>query len=146
MVKYKLRVASYKLLVTSWKLQSTGWNSKVRVQTHEFKVTSYEFKSTSYKFKSTSSRIILSIKAQVNSLKISSFLNILSLKLFGSSWRNSSVQFLVIISCFYFSIISTASAENNVNINFKRRDLTSAQKSHRFPDDFGDTFAFNLIK
>ena len=33
-----------------------------------------------------------------------------------------------------------------VNINFERRDLTSAQKSHPFPDDFGENFARNLIK
>ena len=96
---YEVRVASYELLVTSWKLKSTSWNSKVRVQIHdlrvqihefkfksyEFKSTSYEFKSTShefkltshelkssiYEFKSTNSRIIWSVKTQVNSLKIS---------------------------------------------------------------------------
>ena len=33
-----------------------------------------------------------------------------------------------------------------VNINFERRDLTSAQKRHPFPDDFGENFAWNLIK
>ena len=33
-----------------------------------------------------------------------------------------------------------------VNINFERRDLTSAQKSHLSTDNFGETFAFNLIK
>ena len=33
-----------------------------------------------------------------------------------------------------------------VNINFERRDLTSVQKSHPSPNDFGETFAFNLRK
>ena len=33
-----------------------------------------------------------------------------------------------------------------VNINYERGDLTFAQKSHPSPDDFGETFAFNLIK
>ena len=31
-------------------------------------------------------------------------------------------------------------------MNFERRDLTSAQKNHPSPDDFGEIFAFNLIK
>ena len=33
-----------------------------------------------------------------------------------------------------------------VNINFKRRDLTFVQKNHTSPEDFGEAFAFNLIK
>ena len=33
-----------------------------------------------------------------------------------------------------------------VNINFERRDLISAQKSHPSPDDIGEIFAFNLTK
>ena len=33
-----------------------------------------------------------------------------------------------------------------VNINFERRELTSAQKSHLSTDNFGEAFAFNLIK
>ena len=33
-----------------------------------------------------------------------------------------------------------------VNNNFETRDLTSEQKCHPSPDNFGETFAFNLIK
>ena len=33
-----------------------------------------------------------------------------------------------------------------VNVNFERRDLTSARKSHPFPNDFTETFELNLIK
>ena len=33
-----------------------------------------------------------------------------------------------------------------VNINFKRIDLFSVQKSHPSLDDFGEAFGFNLIK
>ena len=33
-----------------------------------------------------------------------------------------------------------------LNINFERRDLFSAQKSYPFPNDFGEAFAFNVIK
>ena len=33
-----------------------------------------------------------------------------------------------------------------VNVNFERRDLTSARKSHPSPDDFRETFELNLIK
>ena len=121
-----------KTRVASWKLKSTSSNSRVRVQIHEFKSTSYEFKTTSYKFKSmsyefkstshkfnftsyefqstshefksTRLKINESMKTQVNSLKISSFPKILSLKSFGNSWGNLSVQFLVIISCFIFPL------------------------------------------
>ena len=31
-------------------------------------------------------------------------------------------------------------------MNFEKRDLTTAQKSHPSPYDFGETFPFNLIK
>ena len=33
-----------------------------------------------------------------------------------------------------------------LNMNFQRKDLTSAQKCHPSLIDFGETFAFNLIK
>ena len=44
--------------------------------------------------------------------------------------------------------MATASAGNKVweNVNFERRDLTSAQKIHLFFDNFGKIFALNLIK
>ena len=78
-VKHELRVVSHDFLVTSWKLEST-----VKIQKCEFKSTSYKFKSTNCESKSTSSRIIKLIKIQVNSLKISSFSKVLSLKSFGN--------------------------------------------------------------
>ena len=59
---------------------------ELRIQIHEFKFTTYELNFTSYEFKSTSSRIIKSIKMQVNSFKISSFPKILSLISFGNSF------------------------------------------------------------
>ena len=43
--------------------------------------------------------------------------------------------------------MATASAKKKwVDINFERKDLTSAQKSQPTPNDFGETFAFNSIK
>ena len=82
MVKHELRVASYELRVKSFK-------TRVENQKCEFKSTSYEFKSTSYKFKSTSYEFkftnhFKSVQTQVNSLKSSSFLKIISPKLFGN--------------------------------------------------------------
>ena len=52
---------------------------KLRVQIYELRV-----QIQSYKFKSTSSIIIKSIKTQVNSIKNSSFLKIISPKVFGN--------------------------------------------------------------
>ena len=49
----------------------------------------------------------------------------------------------------YFSNISWLRFQQEtkwVSINFQRGDLTSAKKSHLSPDDFGETFAWNLIK
>ena len=80
------------------------------------------------------------MKTQVNSLK-TSLLN--SLKSVGNSWGNSCVQFgdnLV----FYFSTISLILFQQEakwVNINFERRDLTSAQKSHP-PSKQRDVYMF----
>ena len=82
---YDLRLASYKLLVESLKAQVEIWKCKI-------KYTSYEFKFMSYEFKSTSSRIIQSVKTQVNSLKISSFPKILSHQSLSTWWGNSSVS------------------------------------------------------
>ena len=68
------------------------------------------------------------MKTQVNSLKISLFPKILTLKLFGKSWGKSSVQFLVIISCFTFPLFYNYGFSMEtvwVNINFERRDLHS---------------------
>ena len=50
---------------------------------------------------------------------------------------------------FYFSTISWLQLQQEtkwVSTNFQRRYLTSAQKSHFFFDDFGETFTLNLIK
>ena len=81
---------SYKFKSTSYEFKSTS--SEFKFTNYEFKSTSYEFtstssefKSTSYEFKFTNSRIIKSMKTQVNSLKSSLFPKIISPKLFGSS-------------------------------------------------------------
>ena len=73
------------------------------------------------------------MKAQVNSLKISSFPKILSLKSFG----NWCVQFGD-NPVFYFSAILWLRLQQKikwVNINFEKRGLTSAQRIHLAPDD-----------
>ena len=80
MVKHELRVDSLKARVQIHEFQFTSY---------EFKYTGYEFRSTSYEFKSTSSRIIKSMKTQVNTLNIFPFPKILSLKLLGITRGNS---------------------------------------------------------
>ena len=92
------------------------------VQIHELRIEIHEFKS----------HLINEMRTLVNSLEISWFFKILSLKLFSNSLDNSRVQFLVIISCFTFSWLRLQQETKWVNINFKRRDLTSAQKNHHF--------------
>ena len=50
---------------------------------------------------------------------------------------------------FYFSTISWLRLQQEtmwVNINFERRDLTPANKSHPSSDNFGEPFALTLIK
>ena len=72
------------------------------------------------------------MKTRVNSLNIPSFPKILSLKVFVRQlMRSVSGDNLV----FYFSTIS-----------WLRFQQESAQKSHLSADDFGEIFAFNLIK
>ena len=116
-ISYELRVEILKARVesTSYEFESTSYKFKSR--SYEFKSLSYEFESTSYELKSTSyelkppifevesTRIIKSMKTQVNSLKSSSFPKMISSKLFGNSWDNLYVQFLVIISCFTFPLL-----------------------------------------
>ena len=70
-----------------------------RVRIYELRVpfTSYE---SNPRVTSSNPRNIKSIKTEVNSLKSSSFCNIVSPKLFGNSWLY--FQLLVIISCFTF--------------------------------------------
>ena len=93
------------------------------------------------------------MKTQVNNLIISSFPKILSLKSFGNFVWQFVRQFVRSVFgdnfLFYFFIISWLRLQQEikwVNINFDKRDLTSAQKSHSSPDDFGKTFLFTLIK
>ena len=107
---------------TSYELRAESLKARVEIQKCEFKSTSYEFKSTSYEFKSTISRIIKSMKTQVNSLKSSSFPKIISPKLFGNSWDNSYVKFLVIISCFTFPLL------NGYGFGWKLSELTLTLK------------------
>ena len=123
-VKHELRVMSCELGAKSLKARVESWKARVEIKKCEFKSTSRKFESTSYKFESTSyvfestsyefestsyefesTRIIKSIKTQVNNLKSSSFPSIISPKLFGNSWRNLYVQFLMIISCFTFTLL-----------------------------------------
>ena len=103
MVKHELRVESLKARAESLKARVEIQKCKFKSTSYEFKSTSYEFESTSYEFEST--RITKSMKIQVNTLKSSSFPKIISPKLFGNSWGNSYVQFLVIISCFIFPLL-----------------------------------------
>ena len=111
----KTRVTSWKLIKARVESQKCDFkyrshefrftSCEFNFTNYEFKFTSYEFKSRSCKFESKSSRIFLLIKTEVNILKISSFPKILSLKSFGNSWGNSSVQFLVIIPYFTFALL-----------------------------------------
>ena len=127
----KTRVTSFELRVESLKARVEGLKARVEIQKCVFKSTSYEFESTSYElestnyafespscelestsyeFKSTSygfefTRIIKLMKTQVNSFKSSSLPKMISPKLFGNSWGNLYVQFLVIIFCFTFQLL-----------------------------------------
>ena len=74
--RYEFKSMSHKFKVTSYEFKSMSY---------KFKFTNYEFKSPSYELKSINSEIIQSMKTQENSLKISSFPKILSLKSFGRS-------------------------------------------------------------
>ena len=115
-----------------------------KFSSYEFKFTSYEFKFASYKFKIMSSKVILSTKTQVNSLNISSFPKIVR-KFVRQFVRSVSNDNLV----FYFPTFSWLRFRQErkwVNINFERRDLISAQKSHPSTNDVGEIIAFNLIK
>ena len=138
---HELRVKLYELRVQTheFRVQSTSY--KFKYTTHVFKSTSYEFKSTSYVSKFTSSRIVSSMKTRVNSLKICSFPKILSLKSFSNSWIVRSISGDNFV--FYFSAISWLRLQQEtmwVNINSERRDLTSTQKRHSSPDEFGENY------
>ena len=65
-LKARVEIQKYELKSTSYKFKSMSYVFKST--SYKFKSTSCEFKSTSYEFKSTRSRIIKSIKTQVNSL------------------------------------------------------------------------------
>ena len=69
MVKHKLRVENLKARVKIQKCEFKLTSYEFKSTSYEFKSMSYEFKPTSYEFKSTSSRIIKSMKTQVNSLQ-----------------------------------------------------------------------------
>ena len=77
------------------------------------------------------------MKTQVNNLKISSFPKILNLKSFGNLLVSGD-NFV-----FYFSTISWLRLQQEtmwVNINFERRGLTLAEKSHPSHDNFGEIY------
>ena len=94
----KPRVTSSNPRVRSPNPRDTSSNPLVR--SSNLRVTSSNLQVTS-----SNLRIIKSIKTQVSSLKSLSFPKIISPKLFGNSWRNSQVQFLVTISCFTFPLL-----------------------------------------
>ena len=96
---------------SDWYLTKTshaGWvrvtSSNPRVTSSNPRISSSNPRVTSSDLQVTSSIpwIIKSMKTQVTSLKSSSFLKIVSPKLFGNLWDNSYILFLVIISCFTF--------------------------------------------
>ena len=70
MVKHELRVESLKARVKIQKCEFKSTSYEFKSTSYEFESTSYEFKSTSYEFESTSSKVIKSMKIQVNSLQI----------------------------------------------------------------------------
>ena len=76
------------------------------------------------------------MKTQVNSLKISSFPNILSLKLFGNPWGKLYDQFLVIISCFTFPLF--------YGYGFSR--IHCAPENLQFKLLLSDTVSFSILR
>ena len=65
---YEFKSKSYEFKFTSYKFKSTSYEFKST--SYEFRSTSYEFIFTSYEFKSTSSRIVRSMKTEINSLQV----------------------------------------------------------------------------
>ena len=125
-----------------WVTSSNPWvtSSNPWVTSSNPRVTSSNPRVTS-----SNPQITKSMKTQVISLKSSSFLKIINSKLFGHSWGNSYVQFLVIISFFKVSTTSWLRLQQEaewLNNNFGRRDLTFPQKIHLSPDDFGEICFF----
>ena len=154
-VKHELRVTSCELRVESLKARIEIQSSNARVTSSNPRVTSSNSRVTSSNPRVTSSNtqvtssnpwIIKWIKTQVSSLKSSSFPKILSPKLFSSSWGNLYFQFLVIISCFTFSLLHGYGFSRKLSeyaLTSKEENLNSPQKSHPFLDDFGDIFTRN---
>ena len=83
----KSRVTSLNPRVMNSNLLVAGSNPRVKVHIYEIQIQIHEFK-----------------EIQVNSLKISSFPETLSLKLFGKSWDKSYFQFPLITLCFTFPL------------------------------------------
>ena len=121
---YEFKSKCYKFKSTSCKFKSTRY---------EFKSASYEFKFISYEFKSTTSRIIKSMKTHVNSLKSSSFHKIISPKLLGKFVRQRVRSVSRNNLLFYFSTTPWIKLQQEAEW-----DLNFPQKSHLYPDDFGE--------
>ena len=116
---------------------------ELRVQIYELRVQIQELRVQIYELRVQIHELLDQWKStQVSTLKSSSFLKIGSPKLFGNSWGNSCVQFLVIISCFTFPPLLLQQEAEWVNINFARRDLNFQQRSHPTIDDFGENCVF----
>ena len=148
-VIYELRIASYEILATSWKLKSTSWNSKVliqidefRVQIHDSKFTCYEFNFMSFDFKyTTSNPRVTSSTSRVTSLKLRITSSIPWVQESFNPWKLNLVHSVSGDNLvFSLPIISWLRLQHEtiwVNINFEKRGLTSALKSHPSPDDIG---------
>ena len=121
---YEFKSKCYKFKSTCCKFKSTSY---------EFKSASYEFKFISYEFKSTTSRIIKSMKTHVNSLKSSSFHKIISPKLLGKFVRQRVRSVSRNNLLFYFSTTPWIKLQQEAEW-----DLNFPQKSHLYPDDFGE--------
>ena len=115
---------------------------ELRVQIHELRVQIHEFKN--HLINENSSKQPWNF----NSLKISSFLKILCLKIVRQFVRELVLSVSGDNLVFYFFTISWLRLQQEamwVNINFERRDLTSTQKSHSVPDDLNVQLRTYLI-
>ena len=107
---------------------------ELQVQIHDFKFTSYECKSMSYKSKFVNSRIIKSMKIQVNSLQIFSFPKILSLKLLIlKAIRTVNFQWQFRILLFHYFTAKTSSSKQTLHKMYPYQELFWSAFSPHFP-------------
>ena len=139
-MSYKFETTSYEFKCTSYEFEFTSY--KFESASYEFEFTSYKFESASYEFEFTSYEFeSTSYEFEFSSFEFESTGS--NPKLFGNSWGNLYVEFLVIISCFTFPLLHGYVWVTN--INFERRDLNSLQKGTQPPlppNDFGEICFF----